>query len=132
MTGYFLAWKEGQGVAALFPDNQEDAARAWMDKRYGWGEGCLTCCVGHNSALRAAEILGIRVVSPSEEAPPPIGEREPEKCVYCRVCGRELQLIATSGHLRSHAMTREEYQRLYPDAPLVSEAYRRKFQGKEN
>lgn len=45
--------------------------------------------------------------------------------VACRVCGEELGAI-THTHLAEHDMTLFEYQREYPDAPLIDPCVVRK------
>lgn len=40
--------------------------------------------------------------------------------IKCRICGNKFKTITTSGHLRKHNITREEYLQRFPDAPVVS------------
>jgi len=51
---------------------------------------------------------------------------EPEDFVMCRICGKEFQRIIQS-HLKKHVITPEEYQNKFPEAPMVTEKYRRKL-----
>lgn len=48
-----------------------------------------------------------------------------KETVTCQSCGERLRKI-TNTHLRTHDMTSEEYQEMYPDAELTSEATREK------
>ena len=42
--------------------------------------------------------------------------------VKCRICSKKLKIISPS-HLRTHNITTKEYRELYPNAPMVGEAY---------
>ncbi len=44
--------------------------------------------------------------------------------VKCKICGKKFKQLTSSGHLRKHNMTREEYLFLFPDAKVVSDATR--------
>ena len=54
---------------------------------------------------------------------------EPANHVVCRICGEKKAYLSASGHLRAtgHELTREEYVRRFPGAPLVSDAHKAKF-----
>lgn len=52
--------------------------------------------------------------------------REPYDFVVCRECGELLRLIS-SFHLKLHGMTRDDYRKKHPNAPLMSEDLRDKY-----
>ena len=49
-----------------------------------------------------------------------------EEKVRCEICGREFVTIA-HGHLKTHGISADEYMEQFPDAPLISEGYRKKL-----
>lgn len=46
----------------------------------------------------------------------------PPEYVACRICGQQLRLVHIL-HLRTHNVTRDEYEKRFPDAPLFSQSY---------
>lgn len=40
--------------------------------------------------------------------------------IECKICGAEVRRIVTSGHLRKHRITTQQYVEKFPDAPITS------------
>ncbi len=44
--------------------------------------------------------------------------------IRCMICGKELKMLTSSGHLRKHGINKEQYLRRFPDAETVSDTIR--------
>ncbi len=62
--------------------------------------------------------------------------KEGKNKVVCQVCGKDDLKQITHSHLNIDGLTLEEYQKLYPDSPTISESTRKKLgesnKGKKN
>lgn len=48
---------------------------------------------------------------------------DPSTFVTCQICGKRVSMINTA-HLKTHDLTREEYERMFPTANLVAKSYK--------
>lgn len=42
--------------------------------------------------------------------------------IECRICGKRFKQITSSGHLRAHGLTKDQYLEKFPDAPTICDA----------